>query len=353
MSLKKIAKSILLNGCKYSGVFALARHLTRDRIRILCYHGISHGDQHLYEPLLYMQRGTFERRMRLLRRRGWRILSLDDAVAEMRTGRVHGAPAVVTIDDGWRSTLSDAAPVLKQLRIPATLYITTYYVERAADVFNVVVHYMLWKNARSRVVLRGFDAGLYGAYDLTGDRHALGERWVALANERLDWQGRQALLAKLAQALDLSIDEVLAGKRFRIVERDEIRALQAAGIDVQLHTHRHRLPDSSYEAMQAEVADNKRLLDDWTGQSCDHFCYPSGLYTADHPEWLERMGLKSATTCDPGLNDRYSNPFLLNRILDRNDWTDLEFEAALSGLFELVMPGRFGPHLPEKVYGAA
>jgi peptidoglycan/xylan/chitin deacetylase (PgdA/CDA1 family) len=331
-------KVAVLCAFKIGGLFWLTRYVTRRRLRILCYHGISVGDQHCYEPLLFMRLETFKRRVKVLMDQGWRIVSLDTAVRELREHRVVDNTLVVTIDDGWVSTFTEAAPVLAQFGLPSTLYVTSYYAERDADVFNVVVFYMLWKTKLDRVSLQTGYADIDDRYQLRGNTLAVGTRWIEFANATLTWQQRQALLIELAHALQLDAAEVLAGDRFRIARPNQIRTVLGAGMDIQLHTHRHKLPDSSYEAMEREVIQNKALLEHWTGRTCMHFCYPSGAYTIQQSEWLERMGLASSTTCDPGSNPVGTHPQRLRRILDRDNWSDLEFEAALFGVTDLLAP---------------
>ena len=102
--------------------------------------------------------------------------------------------------------------------------------------------------------------------------------------------------------------------------------------------HRHKLPDSSYEAMEGEVIQNKTLLKQWTGRACMHFCYPSSAYAIQQSEWLERMGLASSKTSDQGGNPVGTHPRRLRQILDRDNLSDLELEAALSGVTDLLAP---------------
>ena len=42
------------------------------------------------------------------------------------------------------------------------------------------------------------------------------------------------------------------------------------------------------------------------GRSATHFCYPSGDYSRDFLPWLRQLGIRSATTCVPGLASDFS-----------------------------------------------
>src|SRR5207245_10568594 len=59
----------------------------------------------------------------------------------------HRAPCAVaiTIDDGFHSTAAIAVPLLRAAGLPATVYVTTYYVQRDVPVFRLAMQYCFWK----------------------------------------------------------------------------------------------------------------------------------------------------------------------------------------------------------------
>jgi hypothetical protein len=69
-----------------AGLFAASQRLTASGLRILCYHGISTGDEHRFRPKLFMKSETFERRMEWLKRQGYRVIRLGEAVRRMQVG---------------------------------------------------------------------------------------------------------------------------------------------------------------------------------------------------------------------------------------------------------------------------
>jgi peptidoglycan/xylan/chitin deacetylase (PgdA/CDA1 family) len=146
---------------------------------------------------------------------------------------------------------------------------------------------------------------------------------------------RQEALRPIARALGLDLGEVLHKDRFRLLTDTEIRTLFGHGVDVQLHTHTHRLPEDA-ESVAAEINQNRAAVTGITGHVPRHFCYPSGEYSHRHPEWLRGLGIVSATTCDPGLNDLSSSVLLLKRFLDSDSFTDISFEAEVCGVREIA-----------------
>ena len=285
--------------------------------------------------MLFMRLNQFVRRLTVLAKGSWRVITLEQALLELDRGTVKDAPVVITIDDGWSSTIRDAVPALHRARMPATLYVTTHYVTCQYDVFDVTCQYMLWKSRRTVFDLRMGVKSLDGIYDLGANRNAVRLKLLEIANRDLDEHGKQYLLTKLAEALGLDFHEVTTQNRFRLMSADDGQGLLDLGVDIQLHTHRHNLPKSNLEDMRVEVEDNRKILEAIKNHPCNHFCYPSGDYDLQHPDWLASCSVESATTCEPGLADNASDTFLLPRILDSDLLSDIEFEAALSGFTAL------------------
>lgn len=322
------------------GGFAVAQRLTRGQLRILCYHGFSIADEHLLAPYVFMRTQTFERRMRILRARGLPVISLEEAITRLRSGGIARAETVITFDDGWASTLA-ILPILREYKYPACIYITTEHLEAGTEAFNVTLTQMLHASRKATVTLRGVHPYFDGEYSIGANPAAAAATLIAAASRIGTLSERQRLLPSLAAALGVDYVEFMQGGRFRFLSREEIASLPA-NVDVQLHTHTHSLPDDSFEAMANEVRRNKNAISELTGIEPTHLCYPSGAYSPRHPEWLARLDIKSATTCDPGLNGPEVPLLLLKRHLDSEHASDIEFEAEITGVRELLRKLRTG-----------
>jgi peptidoglycan/xylan/chitin deacetylase (PgdA/CDA1 family) len=111
----------------------------------------------------------------------------------------------------------------------------------------------------------------------------------------------------------------------------EVTELARAGIDVQLHTHRHRTP-KDHALFIREIEDNRKSIQAMTGKVAAHFCYPSGAYDPMFLPWLNESGIVSATTCEVGFASRNTDRLLLPRVLDNLALSPIEFEGWLSGV---------------------
>src|SRR5438132_2835083 len=135
------------------GFFRLARYITRDGLRIICYHGFAVAEEYKYRSTLFIRDDLFRRRMEYLQRQGYPILPLSEAIEALSTGRLPPCATVITMDDGWLGVYSVGLPIIRELQIPVTVYVATYYVENPMPVYTVASSYLFWRTTASRVDL--------------------------------------------------------------------------------------------------------------------------------------------------------------------------------------------------------
>jgi hypothetical protein len=107
-------KKFILYMAKYLGLFYLTKLFYRNRIRILCYHGFSIRNEELFVPGLFIKPEIFDRRMKYLKDKNFNVISLEDAYQAVKKAEIIDNSVVITIDDGFYSTYSEALSVLKK-----------------------------------------------------------------------------------------------------------------------------------------------------------------------------------------------------------------------------------------------
>jgi peptidoglycan/xylan/chitin deacetylase (PgdA/CDA1 family) len=333
----RLASLALLKGC---GAFTWVRDSRwRDqRLMILCFHGISIEEEHLWRPATYIHSTLFEKRLELLARGQYKVLPLGEAVERLYRGDLPARSAVITFDDGTYDFLEHAFPTLRKYGFPATVYQTTYYCDYDRPVFHLIASYMLWKR-RGEVLNVGDRFGLAPHLDLRTEasRQAILDQLVKHAEDQeLTEQQKNALAEKLAAAIGIDYGELARKRILQLLRPHEVAELADQGVDFQLHTHRHRTPLSE-AAFRREIRDNRYSLQSMLGgRSTRHFCYPSGVYEPEFLPWLEAEEVVTATTCDPGMASARCNPLLLPRFVDTSYVTNLEFEGWLTGAASLL-----------------
>src|SRR5262249_19793103 len=132
-------KRSLYAGARRVGLFRLSRLLTRDALRILCWHGTSLADEHRVFPGLFLSPDDLERRLLALHRHP--VLPLEEAVRRLRAGTLPPGAVALTIDDGFFGTVRHAWPALQRHGFPATLYVTSYHLRSRTPVFRLLVQW--------------------------------------------------------------------------------------------------------------------------------------------------------------------------------------------------------------------
>lgn len=324
--------------CKTLGLFRLARRLTRRQLKILCYHGFELADECGFRPKLFIKAAQFEQRLATIRHLGMRVAALDQSVEQLYRGALPDDTVVITVDDGFDSTHGLALPLLRKYGCPATVYVTTYYVEHSAPIFRLVVQYMFYRSTAARLVLRNVRWAQDRVVNLTDAAEAEKAMWecIEYGERSCAEHERRAISEALGGLLNTPYREIADSRMFHLMGAEQLRELAADGVTVGLHTQRHTFSTEERAQAVREIADNRDALRRCGVDAIDHFCYPSGVFAPRQGEWLDAMGVKSSTTCMPGLNTPATPRHAMHRFLDGSDIHPLEFEAALSGFSDVL-----------------
>jgi peptidoglycan/xylan/chitin deacetylase (PgdA/CDA1 family) len=351
----------------------LARHLKafdaahgsawRDqRLLILCYHGVSDGDECEWDRDLFLCRSLFAERMESLHRRQCAVLSLNEAIDKLYSGSLPKRAVAITFDDGFANFHSNALPVLQRYGFPATVYLSTWYSEHAnLPVFPVACSYLLWKargQIRSGIDIPGVPAELdlrtparREAAALAIINHAAGHEYSGKAKDEI--------LSRLAERIGEDFEALRQGRAMSLMNPAELGEVSRAGIAIEMHSRSHRIPNFR-DCFEKDLQRNADQIREWTGVAPSNFCYPSGLVAPHWVDWLREFPVKSAVTCAPAFASTADDRLLLPRYVDGSRSTSVEFESWLSGFTPIVgrkaamrMPVSAAAALPSLVQSAA
>src|SRR5579872_356756 len=333
--MRQFLRRVALTSLKRAGVFDLVKNSNwrRQRLLILCYHGIALEDEDRWRPALYMSSHNFERRLGILRRQNYEVLTLNEGLERLYRRDLPPRSVAITFDDGTHDFYRQAYPLLKQYGYPATVYLTSYYSEFQRPVFNLICSYLLWKvRNRGIVNLSEFGAGSEVPLGSAEASQNAANQIVGWADSRnLTGQEKDEVARTLAGRLEIDYEELSKKRILQVMNQREVMELAGAGVDFQLHTHRHRTPLNE-ELFRREIRENRAWISKLTSHSGKHFCYPSGVYRPEFLPWLSAEQVFSATTCETGLATARHNPLLLPRFVDTTGRSDLDFESWTTGV---------------------
>jgi peptidoglycan/xylan/chitin deacetylase (PgdA/CDA1 family) len=330
MKIKKL-KLLIYYFLKTIGIFKLFELINRDKVRILCYHGISIHKEHEYFENLFITEDLFVKKILWLKRNGYSFINLDQLYDDCSEKTRN--PVIVTFDDGWSGIYATGIKFLYQENIPWTLYLSTYYVINPYYVFNILIQYIVNQSNKSVVEIELPKNNEYARIVLEGKENRTNIINYIIANtERfIDKELRDDYLKYLAIQFDVDISWILEHQCFKYLSPSQVYDLSRHGCSVELHTHRHVFPPDDLVKARQEIEENKEHIEKITGRIPKHFCYPSGIYDKNQFDLLSKLEIKTATTVNLGLCSTRSNKYELKRILDSQNLSFIEFQAEVCG----------------------
>jgi peptidoglycan/xylan/chitin deacetylase (PgdA/CDA1 family) len=333
--LKYQVRLMLYRILRLCGGFKIARWLLRNNLLILCYHGISVRNEHEFYPGLFLSKETFRRRMDLLADSGFPVFCLQDALDHLKDNSLPPGAIVLTFDDGWWGTFNYAVPEMTRYNFPGTIYVTTYYVENQFPLYHIFVRYLFWQTKLDVIDLTDVDEHFDDVTNLSiPQERADAIDTLLRLGEFVNAENRDRLLSKIATAFGERYSELKKQRLFCLMTFDEIRDSLNKNIDIQLHGHRHmgNLSLNDERLFIDEIIKNREILKEHTHRDLVHFCYPSGAHHARQQSWLKAAGIESAVTTIPGVVHAKDNFYVLNRFLDSETISEIEFLAELCGI---------------------
>jgi peptidoglycan/xylan/chitin deacetylase (PgdA/CDA1 family) len=290
-----------------------------------------------------MPPSVFHQRLKALHSHQCNVLTLDEALERLYSLTLPPRSVVLTFDDGYSDFTTQALPALLEYGFPATVYLTSYYSQLNRPVFNVMSRYLLWKGRGRTLEWPGV---LRGAVDLNARGQArAGALLKSFARqERLSGIEKDALLNELSNRLGVDYQALCQSRTLCLMSPQDLKDAVQAGMNIQLHTHRHRIP-LERAGFFREIEENRQLISQVCGDVPVHFCYPNGFYEPQISDWLEELDIRSATTCESGLASVQTSRMRLSRLSDSAMLTQTEFKGWISGEASFL-PHRNLPKFP-------
>jgi peptidoglycan/xylan/chitin deacetylase (PgdA/CDA1 family) len=313
-----------------------ARRRSPPGVTVLMYHEVL-GDDDSAEAWTAVPVSELRRQIEYLKS-AVDILTIDEALSR---GDAVRPAAVLTFDDGGAGNHQHLLPVVEETRVPVTVFVSTGHVESGRPYwFDRVVN------------------ALQVVEPISLDMQDVGLRVYAVGppSGANNWAQIQRLLVDI-KAAGVERNEELAG----IVEEraraaggavraplqpmtvQQVRELAACPhVTIGAHSHAHSLlTQMSGADTTADVAKSRRLLQQWTGQSVEHFAYPSGEYDARVRENVVGCGFRTAVTTEKRLWRPGCDTFAIPRMSVGRYDSASRFRLALGGGAESVLRAQF------------
>ena len=293
---------------------------------VLGYHSVGTGGFPLYCRL---PKRVFAEQMRYIKQ-NYRVLSLRQMEDELQNPKAQGQSVVVTFDDGYLGTYTDAFPVLREYAIPATVYLTAGLVETGELAWYDQI-FLRFQRATSELAVT---LDTERTFRLTDFASRVDAATTAVLYLRTLPDGeRKRWCESLGKTMPLSADEL----RGSMMDWGQVREMHEAGISFGSHTLTHPvLSRLTPEALRREVAESKWLIENRLNTVVEDFAFPFGKPRdcgAIGASELSDLGLHTAMTTIVGVNQPGVDRFRLRRMVLGEEHSIAMFACRLQRLF--------------------
>ena len=231
-----------------------------------------------FHDILDAEKEDFRRKLLYL----WKttnVVSIDDCFA----GRLSSKKinVVITFDDGYKSWMSTAVPLLKELRMPATFFVSSGFLDLSPEEEANFIRYKLRTNLNTTGALK----------------------------------------------------------------RDDLLRIAEQGFTVGGHTSNHVNLAEMRDRLEIrrEILIDKQNLEAATGTAIKYFAYPFGGFCnpfVDLTAVLKEVGYEGAVTLIPGFNQNGANRYCLCREITGLPMALCVFKARVFGAYDGVNSAR-------------
>jgi len=256
-------------------------------------------------------------------RRSYRVISLEDAIHEMRDeGNLREDTVAITFDDGYAAVYEIAFPELQAHALPATVFLTTDWINQQMDLW--------WERLTDMVNKADFKIvdfvrveerlGIDMARNLQGLADNLSSGMPFL--DSIEAGLRQKSDEELAEFMVL-LEELLFqdGEYTRSLAKaltwDQIVDMSKDGINFGSHTRSHlNLRFADPDRVEREITESRNEIEMHIGKRIQGLAYPYGSDLSAYASYvplLKQIDFDYAITSCPVINDHSNDPYLLRR----------------------------------------
>ena len=216
----------------------------------------------------------------------------------------------ITFDDAQHDNYLNARPALAKHNLKVSFFVPVAAVERQELLwhdrlgFAILTLLKHGQNGREKLLRILAETGI--SANITGTLTSN----VVRASKDLSLEARLSLVETLVKASGDTKIPAFA----RLMNFEELAELVADGHEIGSHSMTHcMMTECADSALNYEVAESRRVLQDRLGQSIETFCYPNGDSDARTAHAVAQAGYLCAVTTNWGCNGQEADHFQLRR----------------------------------------
>lgn len=304
-------KRSLLHFIETCGGFKILRWQNRYTPQVLMYHRI------IDKPFIAgLAPAEFEKQIAYIAKH-FRVVPIEVLLTEINQNKVQPFTIALTFDDGHFDFYTNAWPILKKYQLPASLYITTGFIDGTVWLWPDLLKFAMLNSVNKNIFLPALGAIDLNAENLFSSWHRLGDYCLTLETDK-----RLGFIQQLAQAAAVALPQAPVAP-FTSVSWQQLDEMQKEGLDVGSHTVSHPILSSLLEQESyAELYESGRSIEQHLGQFPRGICYPNGRPTDVNDRVISQakeIGYQYGLLARNTTIDK-NNPFLIGRLASHIDF---------------------------------
>lgn len=202
----------------------------------------------------------------------YQVVSVEEIISDIENNNVNANKVALTFDDGYVDFYEKAWPLLKKYNVPATVYITTEFIEKKQWMWPDKVRVLL-----DQTKLANIDLPKIGNLQLIKENFE--KNWHAISDHCLNLTEteRNHFLNKLSEFLEVSLKE-RPTLNFSALTWEQLLIMQNEGLNIGSHTITHPiLTNIPHKQLSDELAESKQIIERKLNIKVKGICYPNGM----------------------------------------------------------------------------
>jgi peptidoglycan/xylan/chitin deacetylase (PgdA/CDA1 family) len=264
-------------------------------LTVLTFHRVSDQTGPGFDPeVVDTSPERFDRQIALLKRYFTFVDTRDLEAFRQGAQPLPANPVMVTFDDGYRDNHDVALPILKRHGAKAVFFVASRFVDERRLYWWEQVAYVMDRSRGDRLRItypEPRELSLLTAADRRLTRRTLCRLIKDTPGLDLD-----RFLAELQAAAGVTLEDERALADQLIMTWDHVRALHAAGMDVQAHGHAHRvLQTLTLDEVTADLARARELIGGHLNKEVRAVAYPAGSPVSSTPGLVDAIARSGMT----------------------------------------------------------
>jgi peptidoglycan/xylan/chitin deacetylase (PgdA/CDA1 family) len=277
MSKRRLFSRLLHRSGALSAILKLREHAPTPWLSILTYHRFPKhdGSEPFDDGVIDTSAEQFEEQLICLKKH-FTIVGMDELCAFAAGASLPRNSVAITFDDGYLDNYQQALPILKRHGCKATFFVATSFISERRVYWWDRAAYVL-KHATRPVIELHYPS--YLRVELEPDRGLAIFRLLRFVKEASQSLDLQRFLDELSVATGVSWTRELEREFAErlLMSWDHVRALRAAGMDIQSHTRTHRILQTLSPAeLRSELLGSRQDIQRELGEPARAVAYPVG-----------------------------------------------------------------------------